>query len=582
VIFKITVAMPITVKQLLPVIILCSFFLTCAVHHVARNDVEYFQNVIVLVPDGCGVAHMTAARWYKGAPLTQDRMDVTMVRTFSANSMVTGSAAAATAFATGHKTWEDYRKARCLSLRPDSVLLPEPFEVDAEYRWRPAATVLEGARLSGKSVGLVATCYISHATPAAFASHWHSRNDYNLITEQIVYQGVDVVFGGGLRYLVAVDSQVPGSRRRGARRDGEDLKRVLVSRGYDVITTKDELTHLDFGSGKVWGMFADGHMVHDIDRHLLAPTEPSLAEMTEKAIEILSRDPDGFFLLVEGSQVDWASHDNDLVGMVSDYLAFDSAVTVAYEFAISHPEQRTLVLVFPDHDCGGLSVGDRGLDYYSFRPEVMVGAIRKAELTADGLAMLLESQADKISADGIREMFARYHGIDDLTFEELKSVEDELGDTLDGYLSDVIGPILSKRAGIGWTTFGHTGNDVPMYSLNLEQPPGTIDNTDIANLCADAMGFRLNDVTARLFSDADIVFDDAKITIDTIGVSMSMGHLIVEKGGKKALFPFFKNIMIAQQDTVLLEGLVIYSSKAHKVYLPVQAKKLFDKLFGQR
>ena len=535
----------------------------------------------MLVPDGCGVAHMTAACWYKGAPLTQDHMEVSLVHTHSANSMVTGSAAAATAFATGYKTWEDSRKARCLSLRPDSVLLPEPFEVNAEYKWRPAATVLEGARLSGKAVGLVATCYISHATPAAFASHWHSRNDNNIITEQIVYQGLDVVFGGGLRYLFASDSQVPGGTYRGARRDGENLHRVLLSQGYDVITTRSELIRLDSGSGKVWGMFAGGHMVHDIDRNLLAPTEPSLAEMTEKAIEILSRDPDGFFLMVEGSQVDWASHDNDLVGMISDYLAFDGAVKVAYDFARSHPEQRTLILLFPDHDCGGLSVGDRGLDYYSFRPEVMVSIIRKAKLTADGLATLLESQAEKITADVIREMFAKYYGIDDLTSEELKSVEEELADTLGRYLSDVVGPMLSKRAGIGWTTFGHTGNDVPMYSFGLEHPPGTIDNTAIANLCANAMGFRLNDVSARLFSDADIIFDDAKITIDTIGVAMSMGHLFIEKNGKKALFPFFKNIMVVEQDTLLLEGLVIYSSKAHKVYLPVQAKGIFNSLFVQ-
>jgi alkaline phosphatase len=564
------------IRLSLLLLLLGSSILSCARQCITQDETETFRNVIVLVPDGCGVAHMTAARWFKAAPLTQDSMEVSLVRTYAANSMITGSAAAATAFATGYKTWEDSKKAKCLSMRPDSLLLPEPQELPASEKWRPAATILEGARLAGKAVGLVATCYISHATPAAFASHWHSRDHNNIIMEQIVYQGVDVVFGGGFRYLIESDSQIPLSTQKGARRDGENLHEVLLSWGYDVITTKEELTRLGSDTRKVWGMFANGHMAYDIDRRLLGPAQPSLSDMTEKAIEILSKNPNGFFLLVEGSQVDWASHDNDLVGMVTDYLAFDDAVRIAREFAISHPDQRTLVLVFPDHDCGGMTLGDRDIDYYTFRPENMVDVIKKADLTAEGVVTLMRNEIGSLNTEMIREILARHYGIDDLTPEELKSIEDELADTVYGFVNEVIGPMLSKRAGIGWTTFGHTGNDVPLFSYGLERSPKLTDNTQIAHLCAHALGFKLIDVTERLFVNSERLFDDAAVTIDTAGLEKSMGQLIVERGEKKALFPFFKNIMVIEDDTISLEGLTVYSLKAHRVFLPAQAKRFFD------
>jgi alkaline phosphatase len=155
------------------------------------------KNVIILIPDGCGTAHMTIARWFKGAPLAQDAMHAGLVNTFSANSAITGSAAAASAFATGYKTWEDDTRAGCLSLRPDSVVLPSPQKLPPDQAWRPVATLLEGARLSGRSTGIVANCNSNHATPAAFSSHWHERDSGNVITKQQVFENIDVVLAGG-------------------------------------------------------------------------------------------------------------------------------------------------------------------------------------------------------------------------------------------------------------------------------------------------------------------------------------------------------------------------------------------------
>jgi alkaline phosphatase len=555
--------------------------LYCARHYAVHRDAERFHNVIVLIPDGCGVGHMTIARWFKGAPLTQDSMDVSLVRTFSANSMIAGSASTATAFATGYKTREEESsKARCLSIRPDSLFLPDAQELPPSEKWRPVATVLEGARLAGKAVGLVATSRISHATPAAYASHWHSRDDESILMEQMVHQSMDVVFGGVLRYLVGIDTKIPGTMYKGVRRDGENLVEILKSFGYKVITTKDELNALDLHASKIWGMFAASHMLYDIDRQYRAPDEPSLAEMTKKAIEILSQNPEGFFLMVEGSQVDWASHDNDPVGVVTEYIAFDQAVRVALDFTRSHPEQRTLVLIFPDHDTGGMLVGRGDINSYTFKPQDMNNLLKNARMSADGVEWLIWNNVRNAGprADSIKRIMGQYYAITDLTDEETASIITELADTLYVNLREVIGPMLSKRAGIGWTTFDHTGNDVPMFSYGLSRAPGTIDNTEIAHLCAQALGFDLRMVTEQLFADASALFKDATLTIDTAGVTMSNGYLLVEKNAKRALFPFFKNIMIMNQDTISLEGITVYSLSAQKVFLPRQAKAIFEAL----
>ncbi|MBN2620798.1 alkaline phosphatase, partial [candidate division WOR-3 bacterium] len=446
----------------------------------AQEAILHYHNVIVLIPDGCGVAHMTIARWCKGMPLAQDSMDVSLVKTCSANSMITGSAAAATALATGYKTWEASEKARCLSMRPDSLLIPAGQALPEDQQWRPVATVLEGARLSGRAVGLVATCRASHATPAAYACHWHSRYDDNIIMEQMVYQDIDVLFAGGFRYLFDKTMTIPGSDLPGKREDHEDLYQVLKKRGYTIITSRDELHSLAHSTQKVWGLFAHNHLVHDIDRSTFAPDEPSLAEMTQKAIEILSSDPYGFFLMVEGSQVDWSSHDNDPVGTITDYLAFDRAVQVALDFARSHPEQHTLILVLPDHDNGGMSLGHRDKYSYMFHPNEMTGMISNARLTADGVARVIQDKIERSNPDqsALQDIIAEHYGIDSLNSEEMNLILTELADTHYSYLPPVLGPILSARAGIGWTTFDHTGNDVPMFSYGCDDVPRLIDNTD--------------------------------------------------------------------------------------------------------
>jgi alkaline phosphatase len=213
------------------------------------------KNVIVLVPDGCSQSIQTLSRWYSNGSLTLDEVGVSgTVKTYMSNSIITGSAAAATAFATGNKT-----TVRFLSVgpRPDDFLTGFTSTVEP---YAPIATVLEGAKSKVKATGMIATSRITHATPAAYGCHIHDRGMDNEIMEHLVYQEIDVVFGGGFRHLIPEGTSYTttfGKTWNGRRTDGEDLHVELLSRGYQFVDNKDDMVALT--SGRVWGMFDDSH-----------------------------------------------------------------------------------------------------------------------------------------------------------------------------------------------------------------------------------------------------------------------------------------------------------------------------------
>ena len=237
-----------------------------------------FKNVIVMIPDGMSVTSVTLARWYLGgAPLTMDGLACGQVRTHNADSLIADSAPAATAMATGFKSHTGY-----IGMLPEDNTMPGMKPIAAEDRQKPVATVLEAARLKGKSTGLVVTCEVMHATPAAYASHDISRKNYDVLSEQEVFAGLDLVFGGGYKFFT-----------HEARKDGEDLVAEMKTLGYQVITKPSEMASLK--KARVFGLFAPTAMAYDMDRD--PQKEPSLAEMTKKAIELLSNNPKGFFLM---------------------------------------------------------------------------------------------------------------------------------------------------------------------------------------------------------------------------------------------------------------------------------------------
>ncbi|HEY3278087.1 MAG TPA: alkaline phosphatase [Syntrophorhabdaceae bacterium] len=516
-----------------------------------------FRNVIIMVPDGCSPAQVTVARWYKGAPLALDRMYLGGVRTYGANSLITDSAPAATAFATGHKTADKF-----IGILPDSVTTPGAAPIPEERRYKPVPSVLEGAKLIGKSVGLVATSNIQHATPAAFSAHWPDRNNYNEIGKHQVYQGMDVVLGGGKQYLVPKE-------KGGARTDGEDLTEVLRAKGYLIVHTREELEKAR--GNRVWGAFADDAMANEFDRPHLRPEEPALAEMTKKALTILSKNKKGFFLMVEGSKVDWAAHANDPIGVVSEVLAFDEAVKVALDFA--KKDGKTLVLAFADHGTGGMSLGSDGVNKsYSTLPfEKVFGPLKKAVLTAEGVEQKLEKDG---SEEKIRNIVGEFYGIKDLTAGEIKTLRNASQGP-----RRALGPMMSARSGIGWTTKGHTGEDVFLYHYGLNRPLGLIENTEIAGMTAKALGFDLSMVESRLFVPAREVFSAPGVIFSLEGAGTGKAVLTVRKGEARADFPLGTNLMYikSQGKTYEMEGISVLAPHTGKIYLPGESARLLER-----
>lgn len=522
------------------------------------------KNVIIIVYDGQGTGGITCARWYQGKPLALDEMAAGLCSTYMGDSIITGSAAAATAFATGHKTNTGHISV--LSTTP--VIIDGVSAPPEEKKGLPVATLLEGAKLMGKSTGIIATSFIQHATPACFSSHTSNRSNYEIIAEQQVYIGIDVVLGGGSKLLKPESDG-------GFREDGENLVEVLKKNHYDYVTTRDQL--LKTNASKIWGMFAELSLAYEFDRRELHPEQPSLAEMTQKAIDVLSKNPAGFFLFVEASKVDWASHANDPVGVISDMLALDQSAAVALDFA--HRRGDTLVLVFPDHDTGGMTIGssDTNSIYKKVTKEMVFAPLQKARLTGEGVQKVLAESSDK-SEKRIREIVSEYYGITDLSEAEVKDI---LNCTGRCQLNTILGPMISKRAYIGWSTKGHVGNDVPFHSYGPNRPTGHFDNTDIAKICAQRLGFNLEDISAKLFIDSQKAFTNfgAHVRIDETDVKNLV--LVAKKGSVTVHIPFHKNILKINSTEHRMPGLAIFVPETGQLFIPKSSIELVKKEFNQ-
>lgn len=271
------------------------------------------KNVILLVGDGLGVAHVSAISLMREGNSRIGEMPVTgLVMTMSADRDVTDSAAGASAFATGKRI--NY----------------EAVSVDAEGR--PLTTVLELAEKRGRATGVITTSYFFDATPAAFVVHNVHRKRYREIVPAMFEGDVDLIVGSAEEY-------------------GEDGVQVSSGfarkNGYTVATTLDGLRSAT--SSKVLGLFPQGYRARDF-------SEASLPDLTRIALDRLAQDPDGFFLMVEHEGIDGGSHENDQDVLRPSLVSFDDAVGIALDFA--KRDGNTLVLVAGDHETGGLRISD--------------------------------------------------------------------------------------------------------------------------------------------------------------------------------------------------------------------------------
>ncbi|MFT8320607.1 MAG: alkaline phosphatase [Bacillus sp. (in: firmicutes)] len=515
----------------------------------AKNNPPKAKNVIVLVMDGVSSSTTTLARWYKGKPLALDGIVSGGVRTYSAESAITDSAPAGTALATGNKSNDKF-----VGVLPELVKTPGVDPSLADDAYKPVANVLEGAKISGKSTGIISTSEIQHATPAAFSSHAEHRSQYDNIAEQQVYQNIDVVLGGGK------DSLLVGKEKNN-RKDGENLLEVIEDKGYDIVTTKDELVKSK--SKKLWGSFAPAALAYDMDRSQTNPKEPTLAEMTKKGIATLSKDKDGFFLFIEGSKPDWAAHSNDAIGMISDTLAFDEAVKEALDFA--KKDKNTLVIAVSDHGNSGISIGNKNTDgtYSSTPVSAYIEPLKKAKMTLEGA--LKQLRPDK---SNVLEVAALY-GIDHPSKTEKKAIEQS------DDLSKTLVQLLANRANLGFTTSGHTGEDLFLYSYGPGQPVGLVENRDIAHAVASSLGFNLKQVSNTLFIDAEAAFKAIGAKVSVASSNEQNPVLLIKKGKKTAEFPVNKNIVKLNGKEIELDSVTVRSNG--KFYVSKEAVQLVKK-----
>ncbi|MFN2745430.1 MULTISPECIES: alkaline phosphatase [Bacillus] len=518
----------------------------------AKKKEPKAKNVIMMVMDGTSSTATTLARWYKGEPLALDQIVTGGVRTFSAESAITDSAPAGTAMATGRKSNSSY-----VGVLPSVVNSPGAEPVSEKDHYRPVANVLEGAKQTGRATGIVATSEIQHATPASYSAHHLNRNNFEVLGEQQVYQNIDVVLGGGK------ESLKPGNREK-SRKDNEDLVSVIHDKKYDFVETKQDLVKSK--SKKIWGAFAERDLAYDMDRSITNPDQPTLAEMTKKSIQTLSKDKDGFFLFVEGSKPDWAAHQNDPIGIISDVLAFDDAVKEALNFA--KKDKNTMVIAVTDHGNSGISIGNSNTTkgYDKTPVSAYIDPLKKAKMTLEGATGKLKDDLSNI------EEAAGLYGLDNLTASEKEKLQ---GVKNKEEAADVFKKMLANRANIGFTTGGHTGEDVFLYSYGPKKPEGLVDNTDIAKTMAKAMGFNLNKLTKKLFIEAEQAFKKAGASVTIDKKDPENPVLVASRKNTKAEMPVNKNIIKIKGKEYELDSVIVESNGTF--YVPEEAVKLFKK-----
>ncbi|WKE64718.1 alkaline phosphatase [Gallaecimonas kandeliae] len=397
------------------------------------------KNIILMIGDGMGPAYTTGYRYFADDPLTPkvestvfDQMLTGMSSTYpdEPDTLVTDSAAAATALATGHKTYNG-----AIAVDRQKVAL---------------ASIMELAKRLGKSTGIAVTSQINHATPAAFLAHNESRSNYNAIADAYFDDRVggqfraDVLFGGGVQYF---------------KRQDRDLVAEFQQSGYQYVTDATGLAALT--KGPALGLFADVALPAAIDDS----QGPRLVDMTAKAATLLAQNPKGFVLMVEGSQIDWAGHDNDVVTAMHEVDDFAKAVRWAKDFADGRND--TLVVVTADHSTGGLTLGAGGK--YQWRADFL----RKIPHSPGVIASKLNQETEPEQALPALLGFQP-------TKDEVERLMKAKGDG-DDALVKAIKRLIDRRSLTGWTTSGHTAVDVPLYAdgAGSEAFRGLLDDAEV-------------------------------------------------------------------------------------------------------
>ncbi|KAI9773092.1 MAG: hypothetical protein M1840_008213 [Geoglossum simile] len=487
------------------------------------------RNLIFMVSDGMGPTSLSLTRSFRqielGLPLDNvlvlDRYHIGTSRTRSTSSFVTDSAAGATAFSCGLKTYNS-----AIAMLPDHT---------------PCGTILEAAKAAGYMTGLVVTTRITDATPACFAAHVNTRGEEDRIAEQEVGdyplgRVVDLILGGGRCHFL------PNSTDGSCREDGKDVIALAKKNGFNYISDREGFDRLQLGRAAtlpLLGLFAETDIPYEVDRRYLESTFPSLDEMARTALRALTeatQDSDkGFFLMIEGSRIDHAGHGNDPVAQVHEVLAYDKAFSSVLKF-LEDSKLDGVVVSTSDHETGGLATARRKSDLwelhqtypeYLWFPEVLANASHSSENLAVRLNSYLSSSSSstKDKKQFINETLLRKDfGVVDVTDNEIQLLLDH--PEISVY---IFADIISRRAQVGWTTHGHSAADVNIYgSVGTEALRGSHENTDIGEFMRDYLELDLGSITKKL-KERGTQFD----TVTADGETVSWMGRLPEHGGRE-------------------------------------------------
>ncbi|CAK7210647.1 vacuolar alkaline phosphatase [Sporothrix curviconia] len=461
------------------------------------------RNLVFMVSDGMGPASLSLTRSFRqltedipiNDTLSLDRHFWGTSRTRSSNSLVTDSAAGATAFSCGRKSYNG-----AISMLPD---------------FTPCGTVLEAAKRAGYHTGLVVTTDITDATPACFASHVDMRTQMDEIALHEIGEGplghvVDLMLGGGRCHFLGNSSGAASCRQ-----DDVNVAGLAQERGYTYLDNRAGFDSMRLGKNvtlPTLGLFAHYNVPFELDRRNMADIYPSLSEMATtalRALEAATKNSDkGFFLMIEGSRVDHAGHINDPAAQVHEVLEYDKTFQLVVDF-LEESDVEGVVVSTSDHETGGLATAlqEPGqLPVYNWFPTFLANAKASAEY----LAILLRNHvadmkqagdASALGAESLKDwtntnLIINGLGITDARDEELDEVAANTEDA-----TTVFAAIISLRAHIGWSTHGHSAVDVNIYSSGGEaaqQLRGNRENTDVGKFLHEYLSVDVESITAEL------------------------------------------------------------------------------------
>lgn len=448
------------------------------------------KGVIFIVGDGWPLGVMKATNEFMGikfkeksnlSVLIKDpKTRILLQNTSSLSSVVTDSAPASVAWATGSKTVN-----RSLSSLPDGKSLK---------------TIFELAKEKGLSCGFVTTTRVTHATPAAWYSHNSDRDDEENIAFDLLNADLKVVMGGGDRFF-------NGEKRK----DRKDLYRIFESKGYRVVKSKDELLSSISDEKPILGIFNSSHISYFVDRindEKLSKKEPSLPEMTAVALKKLSKNKKGFVLQIEAGRIDHACHANDAYSAMMECYELDKTIGVVMDFIKKNPD--VLLIVTSDHGNSGYGINGTGPEYndsnqalMNYRNiasfEYMIRKMKNQDIST--VKEIFENYTQqKINLEEAEEIFKKLNEkrrivINDIWYEPEATMGRILAKSIYDYDNErPMKPAKERRGNVGFTSTNHTAEDqlVLIYAKKscVVELKNLVDNTELYSLMCNYLGIR--------------------------------------------------------------------------------------------